>query len=72
MVWTLQKFTGEEIKETKSKVKTFKRELTILKVDHNFLDQRLKHLENTSHQGNEEGTSFRTLLTKTSMNQLTL
>ena len=48
----------KEIKETKSKVRTLKQELTILRVDHNFLDQRLKHLENTSHQGNEEGTSL--------------
>ena len=32
--------------------------MTILRVDHNLLDQRLKHLENSSHQGNEEGTSF--------------
>ena len=32
--------------------------MTIRRVDHNFLDQRLKHLENTSHRGNEEGTSF--------------
>ena len=47
-----------EIKETKSEVRTLKQELTILRVNHNFLDQRLKKLENTSHQGNEEGTSF--------------
>ena len=47
-----------EIKETKLEVRTLKQELTILRVDHNFLDQRLKHLENTSHQGNEEGPSF--------------
>ena len=47
-----------EIKVTKFEVRTFKQELTILRVDHNFLDQRLKQLENTSHQGNEEGTSF--------------
>ena len=46
-----------EIKETKSEVRTLKQELTILRVDHNFLDQRLKQLENTSHQGNEEGPS---------------
>ena len=46
------------MKETKSEVRTLKQELTILKVDHNFLDQRLKQLENTSHQGNEEGPSF--------------
>ena len=48
----------KETKETKSEVRTLKHELTILRVDHNFLDQRLKHLENTSHQGNVEGTSF--------------
>ena len=48
----------KEIKETKSEVRSLKQELTILKVDHNFLDQRLKQLENTSHQGNEEGPSF--------------
>ena len=47
-----------EIKETKSKVRTLKKELTILKVDHNFLDQRLKQLESTSYQGNKEGPSF--------------
>ena len=48
----------KEIKETKSKVKSLEQEVTILRVDHSFLDQRLKHLENTSYQGNEEGTSF--------------
>ena len=48
----------KEIKETKFEVRTLKQELTILRVDHNFLDQRLKQLENTSHQGNEEGLSF--------------
>ena len=48
----------KEIKETKSKVRSLEQEVTILRVDHNFLDQRLKHLENTSHQGNEKGTSF--------------
>ena len=47
-----------EIKETKSKVRTLKKELAILKVDHNFLDQRLKQLESTSYQGNKEGPSF--------------
>ena len=47
-----------EIKETKSEIRTLKQELTILRVNHNFLDQRLKQLENTSHQGNEEGTLF--------------
>ena len=48
----------KEIKETKFEVRTLKQELTILRVDHNFLDQRLKQLENASHQGNEEGLSF--------------
>ena len=48
----------KEIKETKSEVRTLKKELTILRVDHNFLDQRLKQLENTSHRGNDEETSF--------------
>ena len=48
----------KEIKETKSEVRTLKHELAILKVDHNFLDQRLKQLENNSHRGNEEGTLF--------------
>ena len=32
--------------------------MTILRVDYSFLDQRLKQLENTSHQGNEEGALF--------------
>ena len=45
----------QEIKETKSVVRTLRQELTILGVDHNFLDQSFKHLENTSHPGNEEG-----------------
>ena len=48
----------KEIKETKSEVRTLKHELTIFRVDHNFLDQRLKHLENSSHRGNEGGTSL--------------
>ena len=61
----------KEIEETKSEVRTLKQKLTILRVDHNFLDQRLKHLENTSHQGNEEGPSFQTLLMM-KINQLTL
>ena len=47
-----------EIKNTNSKVRTLEQELTILRIDHSLLDQRLKHLEKTSHQGNEEGTSF--------------
>ena len=48
----------KEIKETKSKVRTLEQEVTILRVDHGLLDQRLKHLENTSHQANKEETSF--------------
>ena len=39
-------------------MRTLKQELTILRVDHNLLDQRVKQIESTSHQGNEEGTSF--------------
>ena len=48
----------KEIKETKSKVKTLEQDVTILRVDHSLLDQRLTQLENTFHQGNKEGTSF--------------
>ena len=49
----------KEIKETKSKVRSLEQEVTILRVDHNLLNQRLKHLENNTHQGrNKEGTSF--------------
>ncbi|KAK9989627.1 hypothetical protein SO802_029866 [Lithocarpus litseifolius] len=48
----------KDIKETKSEVKTLKQELTNFKVDNTFLNQRVKNLENTSHQGNEEGPSF--------------
>ncbi|KAL0008652.1 hypothetical protein SO802_010154 [Lithocarpus litseifolius] len=39
----------KEIKETKSKVRTLKQELTILKVDNTLLNQRVKNLEKTSH-----------------------
>ena len=45
----------KEIKETYFEVQTLRENLTTLRIDHN---QRLKHLENTSHQGNEKGTSF--------------
>ena len=48
----------KEIKNTKSEVRNLKQELIILRVDHNLMDQRVKHLENVSHQGNEEGTSL--------------
>ena len=44
----------KEIKETYSEVQTLKENLTTLRIDHN---QRLKHLENTLHQGNEKRTS---------------
>ena len=43
----------KEIKETYSEVQTLRKNLTTLRIDHN---QRLRHLENASHQGNEEGT----------------
>ncbi|KAL0008795.1 hypothetical protein SO802_010297 [Lithocarpus litseifolius] len=55
----------KEIKETKFEVRNLKQELTILKVTlqltelilgiTTFFDQRIKTLESTSHQGNEEG-----------------
>ena len=48
----------KEIKNTKSEVRNLKQELIILRVDHNLMDQRVKHLENVSYQGNEEGTSL--------------
>ena len=48
----------KEIKDTKSEVRTLRQELTILRVDHNLMNQRVKQLEHTSHQGNEEGTSL--------------
>ncbi|KAL0001511.1 hypothetical protein SO802_015292 [Lithocarpus litseifolius] len=48
----------KEIKETKSEVRNLKQELTILRIDNTLLDQRVKNLESTSHQGNEEGPSF--------------
>ena len=39
----------KEIKKTKFEVRSLKQELTILRVDHNFLDQRLKHLVTRPH-----------------------
>ena len=48
----------KEIKDTKSELRSLKQKLTILRVDHSLIDQRVKQLENTSHQGNEEGTSL--------------
>ena len=43
----------KEIKETYSEVQTLRKNLTTLRIDHN---QRLRHLENTLHQGNKEGS----------------
>ena len=48
----------KEIKDTKTEMRNLKQELTILKVDHNLMNQRVKQLENISHQGNEESTSL--------------
>ena len=45
----------KEIKETYSEVQTLKENLASLRFNHN---QRLKHLKNTLHQGNEKGTSL--------------
>ena len=46
-----------EIKETKAKIRTLKEEvkkldqaLTILRIDHNFLNQRIEHQGNPYHQ----------------------
>ena len=48
----------KEIKDTKSEVRNLKQELIILRVDHNLMDQRVKQLENISHQGNEDRISL--------------
>ena len=48
----------KEIKETRSEAQTLRENLATLRFNHN---QRLKHLENTLHQDNEEGTSFQNL-----------
>ncbi|KAK9988923.1 hypothetical protein SO802_029162 [Lithocarpus litseifolius] len=48
----------QKIKETKFEVRTLKQELTFLRVDHSLLDQKIKRLISTSHQGNEKGPSF--------------
>ena len=45
----------KEIKDTKYEVQSLRENLASLKVNHNL---RLEHLENTLHQGNEEGTSL--------------
>ena len=48
-----------EIKETKSEIRTLREEvkkleqaLTILRIEHNFLNRRIKHQDHISHQGN--------------------
>ena len=48
----------KEIKDTKSEVRTLRQELTILRVDHGLMDLRVKNLEFTSHQGNEDRISL--------------
>ena len=52
-----------EIKETKSEIRTLKEEvkkldqaLTILRIDHRFLNQRIEHQDNAYHQGNNEAS----------------
>ena len=62
----------KEIKDTKSEVRNLKQELVILRVDHGLMDQRVKHLEYTSHQGNGEGTSLQNPYDEKQMKQLTL
>ena len=47
----------KEINDTKSEARTLRQELIILKVDHGLMDQRIKNLEYTSHQGNEDRIS---------------
>ena len=48
-----------EIKETKYEIRTLREEvkkldqaLTILRIDHNFVNRRIKHQDHISHQGN--------------------
>ena len=48
----------KEIKDTKSEVRNLRQELVILRVDHGLMDLRVKDLENTSHQGNEDRISL--------------
>ena len=49
-----------EIKETRSEIRTLKEEvkevdqaLNILRIDHNFLNQRIEYQDNTSHRGHD-------------------
>ena len=48
----------KEIKDTKGEMRTLKQELTILRVDHGLMNLRIKNLEVTSHQGDEETPSL--------------
>ena len=48
----------KEIKDIKSEVRTLRQDLIILRVDHGLMDQRVKNLEYTSHQGNEDRISL--------------
>ena len=51
----------KEIKDTKTEMRNLKQELTILRVDHGLMDLRIKNLESTSHQGNEDRISLQNL-----------
>ena len=48
----------KEIKDTKSEMRNLNQELTILRVDYGLMNLRVKNLENTSHQGDEETPSL--------------
>ena len=48
----------KEIKDTKTEMRNLKQELTILRVDHGLMNLRVKNLEVTSHQGDEETPSL--------------
>ena len=48
----------KEIKDTKADVRNLRQDLITLKVDHGLMNLRVKNLEFTSHQGNEQGTSL--------------
>ena len=48
----------KEIKDSKAEMRNLKQELTILRVDHGLMDLRVKNLEFTSQQGNEDRISL--------------
>ena len=48
----------KEIKDTKFEMRNLKQEINILRVDHGLMDLRVKNLEDTSHQGNEDRISL--------------